>query len=93
MADPPMPSNGLSGGMFCVALTSTAAALEIRTGSARRWSMVILVWALLCPRPDWKAARVTIWGADAAWVGEVVLVADILEKDDGGVTVTIAGVE
>ena len=96
MADPPiMPSNGLglSGRMFCVALASTAAALDIRTGSARRWSMVRLVWALLCPRPDWKAARVTIWGADAVWVGEVVLVADILEKDDGGVTVTIAGVE
>ena len=78
MADPPMPSNGLglSGGMFCVALASTAAALDIRTGSARRCPMVRLVWALICPRLDWKAAaklsaaRVTIWGAVVVWVGE-----------------------
>ena len=80
MSDPPMPYNGLglSGGMFCVALASTAAALDIRKGSARRCRLVRLVWALICSRLDWKAAaklsalRVTIWGAAVVvWVGEM----------------------
>ena len=39
MADPPMPSNGMSGGMFCVALASTAGhqdrvSLEVSHGEA-----------------------------------------------------------
>ena len=59
-----------------MALASTNAALDFRTGSARRCPVVRLVWALICPRLDRKAAaklsaaRVTIWGAVVVWVGE-----------------------
>ena len=77
MADPPMPSNRLGlRGKECSAWHSLAR-LDIRTGSARRCPMVRLVWALICPRLDQKAAaklsaaRVTIWGAAVVvWVGE-----------------------